>query len=209
MDIKTIWTKTPSFVKWALLAILLIGGSFAAGRYSAPEKVKVEIVEREKIVEKEKIVEVVKWKTKTVKKTEFVRDQTIVADANTKCDETFDRETGKLTHRLCERVTHTDTSVSERRISELTLLSETLKNKVTEQETTIEKLKSTKTETTYATKPNWHLGAMALVEPSTTINLNTIQYGVTVERRIVWDLYGGVTAIPQAGLYGLSLSLNF
>jgi hypothetical protein len=143
----------------ALLVLILVGASgFWYGRQSAPEKVVIQVVEKEKVVEKEVKVEVVKWKTKTEKKTEYVRDQVTVADANTKCDETFDRETGKLVHRVCERTSHTDTSVSERRLAELTLLTETLQNTLTEKDKTIEKLKSTTTIVTNNVKDNWLLG---------------------------------------------------
>jgi hypothetical protein len=232
MTIKDIWTKTPPFAKWAAAAGVALGLAFSAGRFSAPTKVtettvtdrtteeKLKKVESELATSKLEYASLKQEKDKVRVETKFVSQKVSNVDRDTKCDETFDRITGKLVHRLCEKTSHSNTSETVEKLAEVTKERDTLQTTnstltvenhrlLTVESTFSEHMKTVHTKVTENAKPNWRVGGFALVEPELTINLKAAEFGVTLERRLFWDVYGGIVAIPQAGLYGLSLSINF
>jgi len=232
MTVKDIWTKTPSFVKWGVAALVALGLAFSAGRFSAPTKTtettvvdqtvaaKLKQVESELATSKLEYASLKQEKDKVKVETKYIAQKVSSVDKNTKCDETFDRITGKLVHRLCEKTERQDSTETTEKLTNLTKERDTLLTTnstlttenhrlLTIESTYDEHMKSTHTKVTENAKPNWRIGGFALVEPELTVNLKAVEFGVVAERRLLWDIYGGVVAIPQAGLYGLSLSINF
>jgi hypothetical protein len=229
---KTLWTKTPPFVKWGILALIALALAFSAGRFSGPTKVTevtvVDKVTEEKLKKAEselatsrlEYASLKQQKDKVKVETKYVAQKVSSVDSNTKCDETFDRVTGKLTHRLCEKVIHSDNSETVTKLADVTKERDSLQTVnstlttenhrlLTVESSFAEHMKTTHTKVTENAKPNWRAGGLVLVEPSMTINLSDVQFGVTFERRLFWDVYAGIAAVPQAKLYGLSLSINF
>ncbi len=190
--------------KWTIIIVagaLAIAAAYAGGRFSAPTKVVEKVVT--KTVEVEKKVEVVKWKTRTV--TKYVNQSTIKQDKDTDCTEKFSESTGKLIERHC--VVHTNTNSSNTSTGGTSTTNAGSSNTTTDHTATNE---TTSTKVTINERPNWRVGAMALVDPKDlTLNLNSLNYGFSIERRIIWEIYVGATVVPQAHLYGLSLSFNF
>lgn len=232
MTAKDIWNKTPSFVKWGVAAVAGLALAFAGGRFSAPTKVtettvvdhtieaKLKQTESELATSRLEYASLKQEKDKVRVETKYVSQKVTAADSNTKCSEDFDRLTGKLVHRVCERTSSSTSTTNETRLAEVTkerdILQTTNSTLTTEnhrlatvESTYAEHMKTVHTKVTENAKPNWRVGGFALVEPELTINLKAAEFGVTLERRLFWDIYGGVVAIPQAGLYGLSLSINF
>jgi hypothetical protein len=231
--VKAVWNKTPSFVKWGLLVVLALVVSFGAGRYSAPSKVTirevVDVTTEQKLKEvtaerdsvKQQYALLQQEKQKVVTETKYVHDRVLTADANTKCEENFDRRTGHLVRRLCEQTTSVTDVETTTKLANVTSERDTLKLEVSSLTTEKERLaqverdfiehKRTEREKTVTTeaRPGWRIGASALLEPSTTLELKDVEFGVTVERRLFGELYLGAQAIPQANLYGLTLSLGF
>jgi hypothetical protein len=232
MTAKDIWNKTPSFVKWGVAALAGLALAFTAGRYSAPTKVtettvtdrtteeKLKKVEAELATSKLEYASLKQQKDKVRVETKYISQKVTAADSNTKCSEDFDRLTGKLVHRVCERTSSSTSTTNETRLAEVTKERDSLQTVnstlttensrlLTVESTFSEHMKTVHTKVTENAKPNWRVGGLALVDPSLTIDLKEVEFGVTLERRIFWDVYVGVAAIPQAKLYGLSLSLNF
>jgi len=232
MYIKTLWTKTPSYVKWGVLALIAIGLAFSAGRFSAPTKVtevtvvdkvteeKLKKTESELATSRQEYASLKQQKDKVKVETKYIAQKVSSVDKNTKCAEDFDRVTGKLVHRVCEKTERQDSTETVTKLADVTKERDTLQTVnstltaenhrlLTVESTYSEHMKTVHTKVTENAKPNWRIGGFALVEPELTINLKAAEFGVTLERRLFWDVYGGIVAIPQAGLYGLSLSLNF
>jgi hypothetical protein len=207
--LSTLWSKVPSFVKWLVLVAIVGALAFAGGRFSGPAKVIDHTVTETvvKVVEVEKKVEVVQWKDREVIK--YVNQATLAMDKDTDCDEKFDRVTGKLIERHCRVTDHENSSNSASGSTNTTNTGGS--TSTTDHSTTT--TGTTHTDTTHTvindTKPNWHLGVGALLEPSLNLNLAIAKASITVERRLFWTVYVGVEAIPQAKLYGLHISAGF
>lgn len=201
MDIK----KLGLFV---LVAVGLVGGGYAAGRYASPEKVvvteKIKVVEKEvvvRVVETEKVLDAIKnvsqqKNIKTVKVTEKKPDGTVTV-----------REEKSDTSK-----TDSQTKVKE---EEKTKAAETIiKEVIVEKEVT---------KTIERSRPNWSLalqpgfdvaGALGYGSPysllpvSDNFLLRHAILGVSVERRLLGPLSTGLWA-NSSGAGGITIRLEF
>jgi hypothetical protein len=173
----------------ALATVVVIGGSYWAGRSTAP----VQTVVKTEIQWKEKIVEVIKTQIETVTDNHTQTDKEIVKTTTTKPDGTVIVE---------ER--YVDKSSSDTRTEE---------TKINDQQTTVStEGSSTTVAETSTKKPDWHLSSMVGYNLSNLdnplIGSDRIRYGAQIERRIIWDMYVGVfgTTDKTAGFsVGISL----
>lgn len=205
------WSKVPSFLKWLLLVILLVTAAFFGGRYSKPAEVKVDRVEVK--VHDEEYVQSRIAQYKETHKDEFTVQThsvtTIVKPCPTApvpdggCKAPCATDCSKCPSQTIN--TTTDTTEHHNSSSTTTGGTTTNTNIATHDTDTTHVVTTTKNNV----KPDWHLGVAALVEPKLTLSLNQVKVEVTIERRIIWDIYAGITVVPQANLYGLSLSWNF
>lgn len=204
IDFKGLWAGHKTKIIVAVLFIVGMVAAYAGGRFAAPTKVVEKTVTVEKKVEVEKQIEVVKWKDRVV--VQWKTQQAIVADQNTDCTEDFSPTTGMLLKRHCLTLAHTDTHTNNEGNSDTTHEGES--TKTDDHTTTTETTKTTIKETERGL-PDWSLSAHALINTKDLmLSFNHIDWGVTVQRRIIWTIYGGFTAVPQAGMYGLTLTLQ-
>jgi hypothetical protein len=177
-----------------VIGLLLAGGGYAAGRFSAPEKLLVTEKEVEKIVEKvvyqDKIVEKIVY---VQAKKEKTREETTVVKSP---DGT---ETTKTTR---ETSTDTDTKVDTDKTQETIVY----RDRIVEKE--VEKIKLVESK-----KPNWRVGAGAgvaipyfLGQGSPGVpGLSGVVIDVGLDRRIVGPFFLRLHANTQ-GVLGLGLS---
>jgi hypothetical protein len=110
-----------------------------------------------------------------------------------------------LYHRVCTKDIHREVQKDKEGSKET--VKEGSKETVDEK-TKVVVDEKTKTTLNY-TRPNWNVGASVFLQTNDPISVNALKYGFKLERRIFWELYIGVTGIPQAHLYGVSASMSF
>ena len=161
-----------------VVLVLALGAAFAAGRFLAPDKV---ITQTEVVeVEKEVIREVVKES-----ETESVQlerqTHTIITERpdGTKITEIFE--------------VNKDTIVIDRR-------SEQGFEVDTETESEISDIRIVE-----RSRPQWKVGTMAV---TSSFEEFSVDYGLTVERRMFGPIFMGVTGVQNQGV-GLTLSIEF
>ena len=185
-------SKIKTAVYGAVIVIVVFAGGFFSGRQSAPEQIttvtQIEVVEVEKIVERivERVVE--KKAEETQKKQQIHIVETIHPDGTIVKETFIVNEDTIIVYQ--EKETDKDSS------------------KETDKETS-----TSKTETkivTHTVKPEWRVGGVALVKTQAKgADLSDYMvYGVNVEKRMFWNIYGGVMATTEKDV-GLSLSITF
>jgi chaperonin cofactor prefoldin len=211
----------------ALLVLVLVGATgFWYGRHSAPEKT-IEVIDtttKTKLEEttaqltklQQSYATLQQQKDKVVTETKVVHDRVVAADKDTKCDETFDRKTGKLIHRVCERSTHTTDTQHDEALAKLTQEKETLSTQVTTLSTENLTLKNklqeaethTHTEKTVINnvKDNWLVGGGA----GLTLNSPGMTYGAQGAYRVIGPFWLGpsVSIGPSAKTLSLNLIMT-
>lgn len=192
--------------------LLALAVSFTAGRYSAPERIK--------IVEKEKIVEV----KVEVEKEKKVIDEKAVREAVAKVDKEWKKKlhTRTITKTLydkgvkVEQISWTestlDASSQDTSTSfEVTTVTSTVtqeKEKVVQEIKTVEKEKLVEKE---SKKPRFQVGAGVGFQWDEPLVLSPkdLTYEAHADVRIVGGLWLGVTTVPQLKFAGLTATLEF
>lgn len=176
----------------ALVTCALLGGAFAAGRYSAPTKVVVEERLRVQTVEKQVVV------TQEKVRVEVIR----VADERRNI--LRNEKTIKLPD---------GTTVTERQERDLTTVKETEKSdsqtdkKVDiRQEKKLEVTASSK-KVTESQKPQWSLGVTADVPLALDIRKPVLR--VEASRRLVGPVWGTIGVQPTNRMVGVGLRIDF
>lgn len=214
------WT-IKQYVIAGVAAVLALGLAYSAGRYTAPVKViKTEEIKKEEETKKEEakkveVKEVIKWKTRTV-----VKHQTQFAsavDLDTKCDETFDKDTGKLVHRICEKHLSKDASGSSQggssTVSEGEKKTELALQEARSEITKLKEEIKRKEESTYS-KPDWAISLRGSIQHDPkanplTLTLKDVKLGGSIQRRILGGFYLGIEATPELRFYGVIGTLVF
>jgi len=189
------------------LALVLAGGSFAAGRYSAPDKVVT--VEKIKIETKEVIVKVVE----TDKVIEALKNVSQQKNVKTK----------KVTVKAPDGTTTTTTETEDK--TKTDSQDKTKEVEVVKEVVTVEKeviVEKEVTKTVERDRPSWRLGlqtgfdvaaATGRTQPFTLLpsDSDLLRYtvlGVSLEHRLLGPLSAGVWANTR-GMGGLTFSLEF
>jgi hypothetical protein len=192
---------------FALAALVLVGGGFAAGRYVAPEKVVY--TERLKVVEKEVVVRVV--------------DTDKVLDAIKNVSQQKDVKTKKVTVKQPDGTVTTTTETEDKTKTDTQeKTKETDKTKTTEtvvKEVIVEK---EVTKTVERSRPSWSLSLQPGIDvagalghgspynllPSDNFLLKHAVLGISVEHRLLGPLSTGLWA-NTSGAGGVTLRLEF
>ncbi len=192
---------------FALVAVGLVGGGYAAGRYAAPDKVVV--TEKLKVVEVEKIVRVV--------------DTDKVLEAIKNVSQQKDVKTKKVTVKTPDGTVTTTTETEDKtKTDSQTKTKEEEKTKTTEVVTKEVIVEKEVTKLVERNRPNWRLSLQsgfdmaALTDRATPFSLlpsdsDLVRYmvlGIGVEHRLIGPLSAGVWANTH-GMGGLTLSLEF
>lgn len=192
---------------YAVVALVLVVGAFAGGRYSVSPDVKIvtktETVEVEKEVVKTVFVEVEKKVYVKGETRDVVREIVVIKSPD-------GTETTKVTE--TDKTKITEASSQESASSQATIVE-----RVVEKQVFVEKLKIVE-----GYKAQWHIGVRAGAGARLTLPAiqPTLQLGVTAERRIAGPLWIGVwadtqlslptpAAPPQSITGGVSVALEF
>lgn len=191
-----------------LVAVLLAGGGFVAGRFLTPaktvtvEKLKIEYVEKQVVVEK------VKTEVKIVRVTDTIKNVQVDRHIEKKPDGTVTIDE------------HTKDQSQEKTGTNINATQDANKATTIDKKETVEQSKVTTTDA----RPNWSLslqpgvdiaGLLGKSDPYSIfpgaingLSLKHIVLGVSVDHRLIGPLHTGVW-VNSAGAAGLILRLEF
>jgi hypothetical protein len=189
----------------AAAAVLALAGAFYVGRATKPAEVqyKTEWLMHSETKSTEQS------QSKQAQKVVYRNQKTSAVDQDTKCSEDFDRQTGKLIHRTCEKTSHSVAQVNQQ--GRATSTTDTTTSKTTE---TKQDQQSSTTSVTKYDVSNWNLSLGAYLDLSDIVHgqLSKPTLHLELDRKLIGPLWAGVWAESNTSFnekkFGVDLQLS-